>query len=138
MSSPAIFEPVELRSRVMFRSLARHKFTYKEAIWVCKMVKAIERQGDVPSVDSLCETYQISNLLVKSWIRLYEQRPCERFFAEHFCSTQMELSPIDSVGLTKICETNSSKGSFKQLEGIIRLEVIKSKKRRSDKVSIHK
>ena len=80
MRSPPIYDKIPLRNGSKYRSLSHHKFSTKEAYWIVIAVKNVKRKGVAPSIDNLCETYEIPRKLVDSWLAVYEScRTVESF-----------------------------------------------------------
>lgn len=51
------------------------------------MVERVQQEGHVPSVDNLCEKYQIPRTLLDSWLEVYEEHRNEDSFAKRYSST---------------------------------------------------
>ncbi len=101
-SCPAIFNPLNLRSTLKYRSLGRHRFSLFEKFWACVQILNSAQDLDVdlePAIHGFCKRYVIPLSSVIEWINI--------FVNDHNYDNDSEVEsdcPLDSVGISAISE----------------------------------
>ena len=104
---PTIFQPMNLRSGIRYRSLSKHFFTKLEKEWCCSMIL-----GTTNSCNKFCCQYNISVDVMSEWLEIYQRNEP---FEDGFCISMYDGCPMDAISVAIIqnfiTEQRSTTGS---------------------------
>lgn len=84
LSIPSIFLPLNLRQNTRYRSLCRHKFTWEEVHWICKVIEVVEKKGVDPNIERLCLGYDMDSIEVNYWYTVFKMYHNDDEFQQAF------------------------------------------------------
>ena len=98
--TPAIFEPLNLRTSSRFKCLTWHHFSPSEKQWICQTLSNPTSRGQQDrNVSKFCEKYNLNAVVINKWIDLYKG---DLPFTAGLCVSIFSNCPVDSISMASI------------------------------------